>query len=128
MKTYPPQTYEDYDETMELVGDLSDVDLNEPIEGECEFSLPEWAEKKARGRFDVNAQLNTKDGRVTGNACLMEWEISEHTGSPVAICATDAGNVIRASFTELYQMFHPPIWIMQPMSIHFKAWQEEAEQ
>ena len=82
-----------------------------------DVSLPDWASAPAEGNFFPNAQLCTRDGRVTGNAVLMWWTIV--SGMPAAVVATDAGNVIIVTQAELEHMFYAPEFLMrEPLYAH----------
>lgn len=63
---------------------------------------PEWATGiNYRGALKVGTQLCTKDGRITGNACIIGTKAE--TGSFVV--RTDAGNCMTVSASEIGRMF-----------------------
>ena len=76
--------------------------------------LPYWAEKLSSGSYmEDGAQLSTRDGRRIGNAVIIL--IYNHYGlkEEVAVCITDAGNVLRLTNNELKEIFYPPKYIMK---------------
>lgn len=79
--------------------------------------LPSWASAPANGEWVPSTQLLTIDGRLTGNAVLMWWEIRQSL--PVAVVVTDAGNVMHLSYNELPQYFYAPKYLMRdPLYAH----------
>ena len=94
---------------------------------------PDWALDTSQNRFLSGSQLLTRDGRVTGNAYLSHWTLPKNMGEPIAICVTDAGNVLKLGFTELKATFYAPEWTMIPLPAHidaleiFKAQENTAE-
>ena len=85
-----------------------------------EEQLPEWAARAVKPEdpepyWQVNAALQTRDGRVTGNAVVAEIMTVCYGGVKyeVAKVVTDAGNIIKCSKTELAQLFYIPQWVMK---------------
>lgn len=76
--------------------------------------LPDWAEAHITDGSYLHrrASLPTKDGRRCGNAVILEIGKSTHTGQPLIIVCSDAGNVLKLSENELKELFHPPRWTM----------------
>jgi len=92
--------------------------------------LPEWATSQILdgSYLHVRASLPTKDGRVCGNAVIVEIETSKHDDTPLATVVTDAGNVLKLNENELRGMFHPPQYIMRSLLLtHLRAWFAEGE-
>lgn len=87
-------------------------DVSEYIEG----PLPHWASGYANGEFVLGSILPTKDGRITGNACIYGISIG-HKGKALYHCITDAGNVARKNIEELNERFHPPKYIASETEI-----------
>lgn len=85
-----------------------------------ENQLPEWAARAVKPEdpepyWQANAALQTRDGRVTGNAVVAEIMTVCHGGveGEVAKVVTDAGNIIKCSKAELAQLFYIPQWVMK---------------
>lgn len=75
-------------------------------------SLPHWAVGTTPGVLCIGAQLPTKDGRVTGNAHIVQIDVPPRgVLGPVYTILTDAGNTARMSKAEVYESFHRPHYI-----------------
>jgi hypothetical protein len=75
--------------------------------------LPHWATGFAGGVWQKGAQLQTRDGRNTGNAVILSSEIERH-GHKYWPVLTDAGTEINFTTRELEDLFWPPQWLMNP--------------
>ena len=71
---------------------------------------PIWAIGRADSSIALGAQLCTKDGRRIGNACVVA---SVENSDSVSIL-TDAGTRLVLNATEVDELFHPAIWLMDP--------------
>lgn len=67
--------------------------------------LPEWAEWST-DKFEVGAQLRTRDGRRVGNGCIIGTE------KDVFCVLTDMGSRIKLTMSELEELFYTPCYIM----------------
>ena len=73
--------------------------------------IPEWADRRATGAFDIGAALPTRDGRRIGNATVVRVSKSEHTGEPLFHVVTDKGNDPGPfSCEEMEELFWAPRW------------------
>ena len=103
-----------YELTPEAINSIfnSETTVEEP--------LPDWASNLANGKFLPMAQLNTRNGCITGNALLLWWGISDRF--PFAFVVTDAGNSMTLTPDELESMFYPPAYLMKtPLESHLKG-------
>lgn len=77
--------------------------------------LPEWAERTSRpDEYIHGTQLCTKDGRVTGNAVVIETKFSNWDRKVLIYhVVTDAGTEMRLTIGELKELFYPPIYVMK---------------
>ena len=71
-----------------------------------EFPPPEGCEY-ANGEFVVGSVLETKDGRQTGNAIIVERTVNDDLDYVFTI-ETDFGNKIFLTEHEISSVFHPP--------------------
>lgn len=77
-----------------------------------EEQLPDWAARKSDGDYMVPmTQLCTKDGRRIGNAVVLLVDHGYAHGS-LATIQTDAGTEFRMVRSELEELFHPPLYVM----------------
>lgn len=70
---------------------------------------PSWARGLADGYMCLGAALPTRDGRRTGNATLVSVN-----PDGTAKVLTDAGNRMVLTHRELEELFHEPVWTMDP--------------
>lgn len=77
--------------------------------------LPEWAERTSRpDEYIHGTQLCTKDGRVVGNAVVVDTKLSDWDRKVmIHYVVTDAGTEMRLTIGELKNLFHPPIYVMK---------------
>jgi hypothetical protein len=86
---------------------MADMNINP------EELLPHWAGALAHGQYMIpGASLPTRDGRRTGNACVLA--VGWSYGMWIAHCMTDAGNTMALTLSELRTLFYPPVYIMHP--------------
>lgn len=77
--------------------------------------IPPWATGRACGAFiEIGAQLCTKDGRIIGNAVVVELDerLIGDVAKPVARIITDIGTSLVLTENELKEFFHAPEWTM----------------
>jgi hypothetical protein len=72
--------------------------------------LPHWAVRLASGYPEVGAALPTRDGRVIGNATVLQIRDNTDLGTVVRI-RTDAGNEALLTEEELRALFYEPKWV-----------------
>lgn len=78
---------------------MTDIDID---------MLPEWAIDRCNGDYmRLGAVLPTRDGRRTGNATVIDIDMSRE----LATCITDVGNIMRLNRDELKELFWPPDFI-----------------
>jgi hypothetical protein len=93
--------------------------------------LPDWASGKVNnhtfnGYRILKGQLNTKDGRRTGNAVVVSHHYRHR--NYVTRVITDAGNSMFLSENEIEELFYEPEYIMTEYLPAVKALlQEEAD-
>ena len=94
--------------------DMLGSDLYDAItSAEVNSSLPDWAAKRCVDGDPIErmTQLCTRNGQVTGNATI--FDIVSHRGDSLFYVITDAMNVMKLTFNEMVEMFHPPLYIMK---------------
>lgn len=83
---------------------------------EIEEPMPEWALHRASSKSFVKmTQLNTRDGRETGNAVVFDISMDTATYEPRFHIITDAGNILTLTVDEMMDMFHEPEWVMKEL-------------
>jgi len=75
-----------------------------------EFPLPHWAIGYSRGEYVIGSHLQTRDGRRTGNAHIIEVSLNPELGD-LYRCLTDAGNEMTLTEQSLRDQFYPPCWV-----------------
>tara|TARA_R110002020_G_scaffold279976_1_gene495760 strand:- start:109 stop:435 length:327 start_codon:yes stop_codon:yes gene_type:complete len=83
-----------------------------------EEPLPHWAQSRSKGQYtELGAQLCTRDGRRTGNACVVAVlpapEDPRWTFGEVYEVVTDMGTSTKLTLLELEGLFHPPEYIFK---------------
>jgi hypothetical protein len=80
---------------------------------EWDDMLPQWAIRKAMpGILEVGCHLPTRDGRVMGNAHIVEITAGlMGRGRPYYTVVTDAGTTVVMNSTEINDTFWPPRYI-----------------
>ncbi len=89
------------------------MDMIDELQAIQDRWLPEWAIRHAAvGKWEVGAQLCTKDGRNTGNAHIVDITpaIWKH-GTDAYQIITDAGNRMVMTLQELETWYYPPRYI-----------------
>lgn len=100
------------DNLTQLEEELEAQELNEALR--ADMGIPEWAARAAiPGIIEEMSQLNTLDGRVTGNAVIFKIDWITTRQEPIFHIVTDAGNILSFNYNELQSMFHAPEWIMK---------------
>lgn len=72
---------------------------------------PDWAIASTTSWVAVGAQLRTRDGRVTGNAVVVDYPVLRHD-LVLAEVVTDAGTQFFFTKRELEEFFYQPEWVM----------------
>lgn len=72
--------------------------------------LPYWAKSLSNGEYEIGSQLCTKDGRIVGNAVIVNFEYKHDV--IFAEVVTDVGNGFWATSGELHRLFHIPKYVM----------------
>jgi len=92
---------------------------------------PAWAIGKCDGLLVVGASLPTRDGRVCGNAVLVDYITHVyHAGGiyeeGVYVVATDMGNLMNLNEAEVRQLFYDPVWVCSESDIwkRINTWRE----
>ncbi len=72
---------------------------------------PYWAIGKADRYMEAGVQLCTKDGRILGNAVVIDVSPSKYLPEKtlVAKCMTDMGNQFTFTERELMEQFYPAL-------------------
>lgn len=88
------------------------------LNDEFEDYLPDWAEQhNKQRRLQVGAQLQTRDGRVTGNGRIYKVSPSEYIGDMICYSVmTDAGNSLVLTDEEVHSMFYVGPYIIKEVS------------
>lgn len=74
--------------------------------------LPHWAIAKNDGKLVLGAMLPTRDGRLHGNAHIIEITADPYrTGKQLYVVLTDAGKTIRFNEGEIKNSFYKSEWI-----------------
>lgn len=89
-------------------------------EDNIEWPLPEWATGRTTDYMTVGAQLLTRDGRRSGNACVIAVGVVEYHNLGVTYEAarvlTDAGNSMTLTRRELEELYYEPNYTMDPLT------------
>lgn len=93
---------------------MNEVEEMAQLVKDWENQLPPWAVRLAQhGILEVGAQLPTKDGRRTGNGTIVMASSSKlETGRQYYSVLTDAGSSMILNSSEVFEMFHPPKYIV----------------
>lgn len=76
-------------------------------DGFIDDRIPDWA-IKASSELQLGSQLCTRDGRIVGNAHIIEWC---PPGIPYHRVLTDAGTKLNLTEREIGELFYPPRWV-----------------
>lgn len=88
--------------------------------------MPAWAIKRAAG-LEAGAQLPTRDGRVTGNAHIVDIRPAPRGRMGLEfLILTDAGNSFVMSEAEIHAQYYPPEWVAEVGDITAKFWREDS--
>lgn len=83
-----------------------------------EQHLPEWAVGHADpNKWELGAQLCTKDGRLIGNAHITGVMLkTDERFQDAHEIITDAGTRMVMTAHELTELFYPPRWLSDPIA------------
>lgn len=103
-------------EYAEILGiPIIDIPLSK-LEEEYEDQLPEWAQKKAdKNVIECLQQLITRFPHQRGNATVIEVVYLVRYCEVQFIVGTDAGNIMKLSINELYEMYELGYYILKDL-------------
>lgn len=94
---------------------------------EIQEPLPHWSIGTTTDPTEEGAALPTRDGRVCGNAVLVQ-ELGETAYGCLYLVVTDAGNSMRLLEREINSMFYQPKWKMNVQEhMGYKLWKQRVE-
>ncbi len=106
--------------------DHKETNMNQSeIDALVRQQLPSWAMKRASG-LEIGAQLPTRDGRITGNAHIVDIaQARKGTLGLRYLILTDAGNSFVMSEPEVIAQYYPPEWVADVHEIIKRFWRED---
>lgn len=99
-----------YQLELKAIQEEEDLDVQKRIMEELDSLQPPWSTgiNKARN-LAVGAQLCTRNGERTGNACLVAFDHDKY-----AVVITDIGTKMKLTRNEIHELFTVGRWYMNP--------------